>query len=126
MDLTQTARQLAPQFNTPILNPRNASLAPMDLATTFPRLYIPADLVRVDMDWDSCLRAASPAECLSRLPTPVQMLLESTPATLVETRPAMMDRPSRATHLSVVLADGRQYPIKFNCRVIGTIKETIC
>lgn len=120
VDFTLSLRQLSNQFNTPCISERLVDYGQLDMNALFPRLYIPADFVKMVVDWGSCRQFCSFNGDVQRITAPVPHLLETAPSTLSTSIPKHLqtDRPPKGSLLEAVFPGGRQCPVKFNVRVI--------
>ena len=115
-----TIGQLALAFNTPILNDRSVYLTTHDLNVNFPRLYVPADFVKLAIDWSVCTRLTANEGYFSRIPSLIPHVIETKPCSLSDKIPSHLqqDRPIRGTALEPPLDSPRSLPAKYNCRVL--------
>ena len=74
--------KLTELFNAPAINSRAYVLSAQDLSCRFPNLYLPADLVRVDVEWGDVLHGLRSDVC-KRIYQPVSVILETNVVTLV-------------------------------------------
>lgn len=108
-------RQLSSSFNTPVIPFKISSLSAQDLNHAFPRLYIPADFIKIDIDFASCRSATRMDGPVQNMHRPIDFVLESNPLPL---KTPVSEKSPPSSQLEALLPDGRNCPIKFNCRVI--------
>ena len=95
--------KLAEHFNVPTINSRVFVLNTQDLSCRFPNLYLPADLVRVDVEWADVLHGLRSDVC-KRIYLPVPVILETNVGTLAQTAPAAAPVPAAAGAVAVAVA----------------------
>ena len=115
--------QLASAFKTPTLTDRGLFLTSPDLSSTFPRLYVPMDFVKLVIDWSACDTLTSVDGYFPRMPRMVPHMAELNPSPLTTSIPLHLqqDRPPRGTQLEASTQHSnlvRALPIKYNCRVL--------
>jgi hypothetical protein len=112
-------RHLSSLFNTPTLSERQSCLTTLDLAANFPRLYVPADFCKIELDWLSMHSCMGVGGMVSRMSLPVPHIIESPSALAASVaKHLQVDKPTKGTQMEATLSDGRICPIKFNCKVI--------
>ena len=85
-----SASQLIEQFQAPSITKNLHSLTAVDLYTKFPKLYVPADLVHISIDWEG-MYSALHNDIMTDITLSVPILFENTPSML------RSDHPSSST-----------------------------
>lgn len=116
-------------YNTPSVGRDVGTLSTYKLYAIFPELYVPADFVRVEMDWLSMMQVLS-NDSIRNMHASVPLLFESSPSTAESDEMVPVEAPKASYCFPQEGHDplgyfprasfGTPKPLKFNARVIIT------
>lgn len=106
---------LAEKYNLPSIGRYSSAFGVSDLSSRFPKLYLPADLMRVELDWSS-IGSGLHSDYFKEVQTSSHVLLTSHPVTATDSCLLESEPPS----MTYVTPEYGQPISLFNCSYLNT------